>query len=229
MTAKITLIGMWNYQKSVYNDDIFEGLTLPEDISKSDVVANIMLEGGEFEVLYADANMMKIAITNFGKKWARTFTKWVEALDIEYNPLENYRREERHLEEYNYQDDENGGHQIDIGDTTTTTDSEVRQSDANNSISAYNSDTMRDDTKTQTISKVNSGNVTNVQDHSESLTDSNHKAGESTRSTDSLVFGNIGVTTSQQMLQAELDVARFNVIQQITDLFITELTIPVYI
>ena len=42
------------------------------------------------------------------------------------------------------------------------------------------------------------------------------------------IHGNIGVTTSQQMLQSELDIARFNLIQQITDLFLTEFTLMVY-
>lgn len=42
------------------------------------------------------------------------------------------------------------------------------------------------------------------------------------------MYGNIGVTTSQQMLQAELDIARFNLIDQITDLFLEEFVIPVY-
>ncbi len=42
------------------------------------------------------------------------------------------------------------------------------------------------------------------------------------------IHGNIGVTTSQQMLQSELDIARFNLINQITNLFLTELCICVY-
>ena len=42
------------------------------------------------------------------------------------------------------------------------------------------------------------------------------------------IHGNIGVTTSQQMLQSELDLARFNIIQEITNLFMVELCIMVY-
>ena len=40
--------------------------------------------------------------------------------------------------------------------------------------------------------------------------------------------GNIGVTTSQQMLQQELDIGYWNLYQRITDLFLREFTIPVY-
>lgn len=42
------------------------------------------------------------------------------------------------------------------------------------------------------------------------------------------VHGNIGVTTSQQMLQSELDIAKWSIIEQITDLFTSEFTIAVY-
>jgi len=40
--------------------------------------------------------------------------------------------------------------------------------------------------------------------------------------------GNIGVTTSQQMLQSELDIVAWNIYEHITDLFLQEFVIPVY-
>ena len=42
------------------------------------------------------------------------------------------------------------------------------------------------------------------------------------------MWGNIGVMSTQDMLQQELDIQRFNLIQQITDLFLTEFCIMVY-
>ena len=42
------------------------------------------------------------------------------------------------------------------------------------------------------------------------------------------IHGNIGVTTSQQMLQAELDIDMWNVYEHITDLFLNEFVIPIY-
>lgn len=41
-------------------------------------------------------------------------------------------------------------------------------------------------------------------------------------------FGNIGVTTSQQMLQAELDIAEWNIYDHIKDLFMQEFCIMIY-
>ena len=45
---------------------------------------------------------------------------------------------------------------------------------------------------------------------------------------DGRIHGNIGVTTSQQMLQAELDIAQWNLYEHITDLFLSEFVIPIY-
>ena len=43
-----------------------------------------------------------------------------------------------------------------------------------------------------------------------------------------VLSGNIGVTTSQQMLQSELDIARWNLYEHIADLFCSEFCIMVY-
>lgn len=46
---------------------------------------------------------------------------------------------------------------------------------------------------------------------------------------DGIAYGNIGVTTSQQMLESELEIARWNLIEQITDMFIRDFCILVYV
>ena len=42
------------------------------------------------------------------------------------------------------------------------------------------------------------------------------------------IHGNVGVTTSQQMLEAELSLAEWNLYEHITDLFLSEFVIPIY-
>ena len=91
--AKLTLIGMNSYFKSI-DSDLFDRLTLPEEISKDTLVANILLEGGEFETLYGDPYFLQQMIGVWSDKWLPTFEKWVNALSIEYAPLENYDRME---------------------------------------------------------------------------------------------------------------------------------------
>ena len=91
--AKMTILGMetaLNYR----NESIFDLMNLPDGIDKDTVEDNILLEGGEFEVVYAEPDFLKMSIGVWARKHYRTFDKWIKALNIEYAPLENYDRKE---------------------------------------------------------------------------------------------------------------------------------------
>lgn len=208
--AKITLQGLeifLNYE----NKSLFDLLTVPEGIVKNDLVDNIMLECGEFETLYADPDFMRSAIGAWSNKHQRTFLKWVTALNIEYAPLENYDRQENWTDETD-------------ANTTNTLNSTVSSSstsggESKTNIAAYDSSSYSP-----------SDQVTDSNSASNTSTDASNGAG--TENIDfehtGRIHGNIGVTTSQQMLEQELEVARFNIIDEITKLFMSELCIAVY-
>ena len=129
-------------------------------------------------------------------------------------------------------------------DKTTTTENEVSAFDSS-SYQPADKSTMDEDgtvtvdgtgtdtfTHTGTDTMNNTGTDTldntgtDTVDYSGTIKD---EGGETVNSSHGgRIHGNVGVTTSQQMLQSELDIARFNLINQITDLFLTELCICVY-
>lgn len=76
--------------------DTFELLPSEEelDYDKEVLLAAIMRKGGTFEPLYTDPEYFYWDCSMWWKKWRRNFTKQAEALQIEYKPLENYRRNE---------------------------------------------------------------------------------------------------------------------------------------
>ena len=229
-TAKLTLIDMQRYMKT-YNDDLFSLMTLPSDIDKDVFTGNILLRGGEFEVMYADPDFLKLAIELWSKKWYRTFDKWVKALAIEYAPLENYDRKEDYT------------HTLNKGITTSASGSSGNTRTFNNedketlntsnttekTVSAYDSSTY------QPAEKVTSGDSgTDTFNHTGTITDagttgSSGSEKENSKSIhDGRIHGNIGVTTSQQMLKSELDIAEWNLYEHMTDLFLSEFIIPIY-
>ena len=73
-------------------------------------------------------------------------------------------------------------------------------------------------TGTQRNAGTETGSVSNNENGTDDYTNT-HKA---------RLFGNIGVTTSQQMLQSEFDIARWNMYEHIADLFASEFCIMVY-
>lgn len=199
----LTLIGLYQY-----NDELFELLNVPEGIDKATLVDNILLRSGSFEVVYPDYEFMKYSIGAWSRKWQPTFNRWVEALSIEYSPLENYDRFE---------------HWTDNKDATTTGEASGTTSGTTNStttgkVSAYDAgDTFTN--KDQTI--IDGEDSGSSSSNSEITVDDNNEH-------DGRIHGNIGVTTSQQMLLAELDLGYWNIYEKITDLFLTEFVLPVY-
>ena len=242
-SAKITTVGFYQYMNA-YNNDLFGLLNLPPGIDKDTLVNNIMLRGGEFEVVYSNPDFYKSAIGLWSNKHYRTFEKWINALNIDYNPLENYDR----MEEWS--------DSVSRTNTGTVSDSGIRKntgtqstessgkdnfkgsgnSTSSDEISAYNSNSFQNDKKNTTNSSNSSETNTtanNTRTDNLSESNSNTRTDNLYEKTDSdrigRAHGNIGVTTSQQMLQSELDIAKWNIYEKITDLFLSEFCIMVYV
>ena len=194
MQSKITLIGMYQY-----NDTLFDGLSFPDGIDKDLAISHILNKSEEFELVYSDFNYLKDRIGTWGKVWERTFIKWVEALSIEYDPLYNYDRHE---------DIEDSA----LSHSSTTTNS-ATISNTENKVSAYDSDAYSNKEKVDSGANTSQGGTG---DANSSTTRHAH------------MYGNIGVTTSQQMLRDQLDISQWNLYEHIADLFIEEFCILVY-
>ena len=290
-SAKITTVGFYQYMNA-YNNDLFGLLNLPPGIDKDTLINNILLRGGEFEVVYSNPDFYKSAIGLWSNKHYRTFEKWINALNIDYNPLENYDRMEEWTDSGSRTNTgtvsdsgtrtntgtvsdtgtrTNTGTVSDTGSITNTGTQSTNTTGKDNftgsgnstsidEISAYNSSSFQNDKKNTTNSSNSSEtNTTTNSTRTDNLTESNSntrtdnltESNSNTRTdnlaesnsntrTDNLsektssnrigrAHGNIGVTTSQQMLQSELDIAKWNIYEQITDLFLSEFCIMVYV
>ena len=204
--AKFTLIGTYQYYHNA-GGDLFELMDLPTGINKDTLCSNILLQGGEFEVQHGNPQFIHNAIGIWSQAWKESFQRWVDALAIEYAPLENYDRMEHWTDEV---DGEGTSQSVGTLDNTTTGTVETTKS-------AYDSSTY------QPYDKVESTETsdTDTTDHTNTtLTNDSEHNGR--------IHGNIGVTTSQQMLVQELDLGYWNLYQRITQLFLQEFVIPVY-
>ena len=205
-SAKLTLIGCNAFFQNI-GDDLFKGLTLPTGLVKKTLTDNILLQGGEFEVLYSDP----WALQNFISVWAdreqATFQRWVDALAIEYAPLENYDRHEDWTDTLN----------SDGTPRTTGTNDTSTSGTVTTDVSAYDSSSYQPKdkvTSSETIDNDTTENNTSTLDNEGVHTGRIH--------------GNIGVTTSQQMLESELDLGYWNIYSRITDMFLKEFCIMIY-
>lgn len=200
--AKITLIGL-----SDFNDHLFDGLRLPEEIDRDTLIGNILIKGGDFEVLYPDAVFMQEAIGIWAKKWERTFSKWVEGLKAEYNPIENYDRFE------DWTDTGSNSNKVtayDISNAAGNGSNEDKRS-------SYDSDAYTPHNKTDSYSDS----------HSDSSSNST-ATGDRSNVHSAHIHGNIGVTTAPAMLREFFEISGWNIYEHITDVFLQEFIIPVY-
>lgn len=232
--ATMTIAGMYNFK-----DGLFDNLNLPDGINKEDVVKQILLDGSNFEILYSDFKFMQDAIGLWSNTWYRTFEKWQKALSLEYNPLENYDRIEdwtdssinkmnrNSIENRNLSNSMRSDRNLQSVTKNTGTDTNLHNVSPYDSsdyvadsqdIVNINNQSETADTGTMSTNGTDSGTVTNTGNDS-SNTDSTHEG---------RIHGNIGVTTSQQMLESELKIARFNLIKQISDVFIKDFCIMIY-
>lgn len=205
-SAKFTLIGAYQYYNNA-GGDLFELLSLPEGINKDTLSSNILLQGGEFEVQHGNPVFIHDAIAIWSATYQDTMTRWVNALAIEYAPLENYDRMEHWTDEL---DGEGTSNSVGTLDNTTTDETERTKSAFDSS--AY-----------QPYDKVNSVTQSDTDSTDRTNTTVNNDSEHNGR-----IHGNIGVTTSQQMLTQELDLGYWNLYQRITQLFLQEFVIPVY-
>lgn len=221
-SAKVTLLGMNAYFQNAGND-LFEFLDLPTGLTKKTLTDNILLQGGEFEVLYSDPMSLKTSIGIWSDREAATFKRWVDALAIEYAPLENYDRQEAWTDTL---DSDGTSRTTGTNDTTTTSNEDiVGTSTVQTDVSAYDSSGYQPKEKVTTNSRTDDDTTTTVDnDTTETNTSTLDNKGEHR----GRVHGNIGVTTSQQMLQAELDMGYWNIYSRITDMFLEEFCIMIY-
>ena len=205
-SAKFTLIGAYQYYHNA-GGDLFENMIMPEGINKDTLTSNILLQGGEFEVQHGNPVFIHDAIAIWSSAYQETFVRWINALNIEYAPLENYDRMEHWTDELDGSGTSNSTGTLD----NTTTDETERTK------SAYDSSSY------QPYDKVNSTTVSDTDSTDRTNTTVSNDSEHNGR-----IHGNIGVTTSQQMLTQELDMGYWNLYQRITQLFLQEFVIPVY-
>lgn len=201
-TAKITMVGLMNYCEA-NNINLWASLDLPAGMNDQDFINAVVLRGGEFEVLYPDPDYFAGAIGAWSQMRKHTFERWVKALAIDYEPLENYNRQESWSDNKSTQREENG----------TTVDSRTNSNE--NKVSAFDSSAYQP----KEMDTGTSAGLSNSQSTGKGTEGSMHTG---------VVKGNIGTMTSQKMLTDELTVARFSLYEEAADLFCSDFLIYTY-
>lgn len=227
MLTKITLQGLDRLVQSGLVQgvtDLWDGLTVPEGASKQTLVDAILYRSFEFPVIYMDArtvhDQIKIVSEMYADSMARTWT----ALTAEYNPIHNFDRYEDSTDDREGSDTRKG-HSTQTGTGQSTEISE----DSGTSATGYAGDTATTYNPANKTDTSNAGTVSGTSQTSAdtSTTDSGESRDKLTHS--GHMYGNIGVTTSQRMITAEMDMRMmYNWYDTYAQMFTRELCVGIY-
>ena len=226
VSASLSLYGIFQY-----DDTVLDGLNVPTGMDLDTVKNMLLIETVGMSILYPDAPFLKKAIALWSAERSDVWQKLYNTTVLEYDPIENYDRREESSEE-------NIGNEQVQSSQERSTDSESRGSSqqhrsgentATAANTAYNSYNFADTSKSTSSgsddvldSTVSSGSGT------ENVSGSGNKSSSDLRRLSSRIHGNIGVTTTQQMLQSEREVAEFCMVDYIVNDFISRFCVMVY-
>ena len=77
-----------------YDQDLFAGLTIPEQLDKDILVNNLLAETAEMEVIYPDPEIFKQMVEFWSASRIHTWERIANVLYEEYDPFINIKRDE---------------------------------------------------------------------------------------------------------------------------------------
>lgn len=208
------MVKLWNMLQQL--PTLFDSIVLPETLDHDSMVNSILFEAAELPPIYTDPALLKQMIDHYFKTRLAIHSQLVSVLSSEYDPIENYNRYEERTtsgtnavtksETENISTSESGTTSGTVNSSTSgSTSGEVE-----NKVSAFNADTYQPDNHTDSTTTSDTQTETETGGTS-SNTGTSQKTGSGTEngthsgSETSHIHGNIGVTTSQQMIESSIE------------------------
>lgn len=242
-------LGLYNWDNTLFDD-----MSIPAEMSKNLLIENLLAETAELEVLYPNPVVMKSLITVWSRKQLPVWEKLYATTQFDYNPIENYDRKETGTTT-GTATTERAGTADDI-DTTTRSGSDTVHTDWQDesggsdtveaeklhSVAAFDTPTVGamvqnykdEDDGTTTYGKTNEGSSDVVTTYGGKDTTTSERRNNETvqQSNDGghtlRAHGNIGVTTTQEMIRQEREVDEFNIYDYIIRDFTLRFCLLVY-
>lgn len=238
MRAVLDLMGIYNYDNTV-----LDNLKIPAALDRQTLIDNLLMESAELEILYSDSEILKYAIGAWSSKQLPIWDELYDTTQYEYNPIWNKDGTITELETRNLAGSDHTTDNTDrvdnLSDTETRdlNDLETRNLNDSNTHSVYgfNSSTAAPEsadegTQGGTDNIAHTGtdtfNHTGRQDidrtFDKATTDTGTIKHERTEQ------GNIGLTSTQELIEKQRAVVEFNIMDVIIKDFIRRFCLGVY-
>lgn len=203
MGAMLSFMGLYQADST-----LFDLLTVPAGVDKSLLVDNFLLDSAELEAIYPEPEFMKNALGIYSARQLKVWESLAKTFELQYNPIWNVDGTVTEKETRDLQHADSG--KTSRKDSSSGTESETGSGTNGGTLqtdhAGFNSSTYGADEKqtssnsaSSTINRTNSGSGNSTSSDERSGSDTGTIERETTRT------GNIGVTTTQQMLNEELE------------------------
>lgn len=235
----LSIQGMYEYDPTIFN-----GLNLPtytddnqvvHSIDREALLNNILLECAELEVIYPKIETMRIAIAAWSVANQNKWQKLLATEYINYNPIWNVDADIIETEQRDISRVGSGSNNrtVNLADNETVnlSDNESVNLTDTESVKGFNSDTWAESKKnvksgTDNTTRTGTDNITHTGTDNIALSDNETVDDDVTRT--QRRTGNIGVTSTQDLIEKERNIAEFSIINYITLSFKERFCLLVY-
>lgn len=222
MTATLSIQGLHQWSSKV-----FEHLKVPDGVDRDVAIQSILMECFDLELLYPDWESMHSGIGVWSARRLPIWEKLYASTNFDYNPIENYDRQEDWIDE------------SDRGGTTgSTRKTETDQASDSNTNGRDNSTTINrvqgyDGSEWENHDQSAIGTETSARRIDTQFQQVRDDYGEVRKEIDhnrrsGRAHGNVGVTTTQQMISQERDIVDYDIYSVIVNDFVDAFCIGVY-
>lgn len=222
--SKISVLGMY-----AYDNTLFDNLRLPSEFTTTDretLINNLLLECAELEVVYSNFEFFKAAIGFWSAARLRVWEKLNATLHFDYNPIWNKdgviteTRTKEHAEETSgtaastkqaaaAKETSGSESKLMSGSNDSTTTTAVAGFNSSNFVNKDKTVTDQDWSETDTTTTRN--NATENASENGSTTESGSSSGSESEEYTRTEQGNIGLTSTQQLIKEEREVSQFEI------------------
>lgn len=206
-----------------FDDSIFDVMAVPDGVNKEAAVAAILTECAELEILLPDPDIFKASLQYWSISQLPIWTKLYESTQFDYNPIWNKDAtitETRHLET-----DDTETRNLSKNNTETRNLANSAHTTATGKVAGYNSTTLQTQEQ-QDIS--GNGTDTGTVENNGSDTGTVNNAGEHDETITRRETGNIGITSTQELIEAQRNVVQFDIYKYIVQSFKSMYCLGVY-
>lgn len=220
-----------------YLPTMLDGVTLPTNDLDPELLKSVIVERcGLLEPLYSEPETMKQVISIWFRSHSWNIERLINLIKTAYSPLENYDRHEELTRGKTDSRNRNGTTTEHRAERRTQEYSEngtvITNQESEHTVAAFNTSeyTPADKTVTDGRTTTETAGDTSGNDTSDTTgTSAGTESGTENEKAVNYVHGNIGVTTSQQMFTAELELLNgFNAYTYIVNMFANDLMLSIW-